>query len=103
MEPEVDKIRISVVYAETDVQHQVKIECPVGTTIGDAIDLSGIRDLLPGVDISRHDVGVFGYKQEKNYVLDDNDRIEIYRALTVSPTEARRLRADAAKKKDQDR
>ena len=101
METTTNNIRITVVYAEADVQHQVRVECPQGATIEEAIVVSRIADLIPGVDIAKLEVGVYGFKQDRSHVLEDNDRVEIYRPLTVSPTEARRLRAEAAKKSDQ--
>lgn len=84
---------ISVVYALAEVQEVVQICCPQGTTIGQAIAQSGICNKCPEIDLDVVEVGVYGLKQGLDFTLSDNDRVEIYRPLLVSPTEARRLRA----------
>ena len=40
-------------------------------------------------------VGVFGERVAGDRLLEDGDRVEIYRTLDVDPKEARRLRAGA--------
>jgi putative ubiquitin-RnfH superfamily antitoxin RatB of RatAB toxin-antitoxin module len=95
----VGKIRVSVVYAEPEFQQQVWVECPTGSTIAEAIELSGIGEKVPGLDVTAHEVGVYGFKQGLEFRLRHNDRVEIYRPLIVSPTEARRLRARSSERK----
>jgi putative ubiquitin-RnfH superfamily antitoxin RatB of RatAB toxin-antitoxin module len=87
------RIRASVVYALPDHQEIVDVLCPSGTTIREAIELSRICDRYPEIDLENQEVGVYGLKQSLDYGIVDNDRVEIYRPLTISPTEARRLRA----------
>lgn len=69
-----------------------------GTTVDQALALSG---LLKRVGL-QHDaalsLGIYGKKCSPETVLNQFDRIEIYRPLLLSPTEARRLRAKTAKK-----
>lgn len=93
-----DNIEISVVYAEEERQQVIRLSCSPDTTIRKAIEMSGIRDRVPALRESDLDVGVYGYRQDLDYVLEENDRVEIYRPLIVSPTEARRLRAKSGKK-----
>ena len=87
-------IQIEVVYALADEQVVIPIECPYGATLGEAIERSGIEQRCPSIDLDNMDVGVFGLKQPLDYVLSDQDRVEIYRPLLLTPVEARRLRAE---------
>ncbi len=89
------ELHISVVYALPDRQEVVRICCPQGTTIRQAIHQSKVCDKYPEIDLESREVGVYGLKQNLDFNLSDNDRVEIYRSLLVSPTEARRLRAES--------
>ena len=71
-----------------------------------AIRLSKIEQEFEEIDIDGCPVGIFGSILDgksmpnlKEYVLQDNDRVEIYRPLTVDPKKARRKRAASAKAK----
>ncbi len=91
MAAEAPRIRISVVFALPDRQHQVELICAQGTTLGEAVALSGLAvecEQYPDVEY-----GVYGFRQPPEFVLAEGDRVEIYRPLEMSPTEARRLRA----------
>lgn len=59
---------------------------PEGATIGQALELAGVA--VP--DGGR--VGVWGRLREATDTLRDRDRLEVCRALTVDPKEARRQR-----------
>jgi len=92
-------MNISVVYALPDHQEVVAICCPPETTIRQAIQKSGICGKFPQIDLAINEVGVHGLKQDLDYILCENDRVEIYRPLLISPTEARRLRAESRQRK----
>ena len=92
------KIRASVVYALPDHQETVELLCPQGTTIWGAIKQSKICERYPDINLENQEVGVYGLKQSLDYEIVDNDRVEIYRPLEISPTEARRLRAKSKQK-----
>ena len=96
-------IRVSVVYALPDAQYQVAMDCPEGATIADALAQMALDDSAPEVlrklDTSAMEVGIYGFRRQRDEALADGDRIEIYRPLEMSPTEARRLRAEARKVK----
>ena len=87
------EINASVVYALPDRQVIVKIICPSGTTVRQAIAQSKICVRYPDIDLETQEVGIYGLKQNLDFEICDNDRVEIYRPLSISPTEARRLRA----------
>ena len=86
-------IEVEVVYALPDHQDLVAIECKSGTTIRQALYAAGMGAKLADIEQGRLDVGIYGFSQELDFVVSDHDRVEIYRPLRVSPTEARRLRA----------
>ncbi len=64
-----------------------------GSTLADAVRASGLfGDASPeGLAF-----GIWGRRQPLSTVLRDRDRVEVYRALTVDPKEARRRRARKA-------
>ena len=87
------EISVSVVYALPGHQEKMVLSCPVGTTIRQAIAMSGIRSIITDLDFDKVEVGVYGFRRDYEYRLEDNDRVEIYRPLALTPTESRRLRA----------
>lgn len=92
-----DTINIEVVYARRDEQTLLKKEVQSGTTVMDAIVLSGLLKKFPDLDLSAHKLGIFGKLTKADAVLRDKDRIEIYRPLIADPKEVRRKRAEEGK------
>lgn len=86
-------LHITVVYSplERDVR-EVVLQLSAGTTVLQALQTSGLLQLFPALDPSTLALGVWGYKASLTQVLQDNDRVEIYRPLTVDPKVARRER-----------
>jgi putative ubiquitin-RnfH superfamily antitoxin RatB of RatAB toxin-antitoxin module len=89
-------IEIEVVYALPEKQVMRKMRVGEGTTVEQAVRLSGILELFPQIDLSLNKLGVFGKVVKPGRILQDSDRVEIYRALAVDPKEARRRRAREA-------
>lgn len=101
IEDENDLILVEVAYASTESQEIVQLRVPRGTVAYDAVSLSKITNIFPEVDINEADLGVFSSPLDgkrrpssKTYVLLENDRVEIYRPLIISPMELRRQRAN---------
>lgn len=94
-----ERIRVEVVYALPDRQWLLALDVPPGTTAYEAVGLSGIAGLAPGIDPEQAGLGIFGTieKAPRERVLEDGDRVEIYRPLTRDPKEARRERAEKAR------
>jgi len=92
-----DKINIEVVYALPDEQTLFKKELPAGTTVNEAIQLSGLLEKYPELDLAAHKLGIFGKLTKADTVVRDKDRIEIYRPLIADPKEVRRRRAEEGK------
>lgn len=70
---------------------------PAGSTIADAIALSGVANAFPGQDIGSLGMGVFGIKCSARQMVQEGDRIELYRKLVFDPKESRRRRAEHRK------
>jgi putative ubiquitin-RnfH superfamily antitoxin RatB of RatAB toxin-antitoxin module len=80
--------RVSVTLARSERADQVELRelsLPAGSTLADALRTAG----WPTEGWS---VGIWGRVQPLDRLLRDGDRIELCRALTVDPKEARRLR-----------
>ena len=86
---------IEVVYALPREQVVIGLQCESPITIEQAIRQSGILKRFPDIQLSDDNVGIFGYRQPLNYPVSAGDRVEIYRPLLLSPTEARKIRAAA--------
>ena len=87
------KITVEVAYAKPELQRILVIQVNEGCTIQDAIECSGILELFPEIDLTKQKVGIFGKKKELMDALQQHDRVEIYRPLTMDPKEARKKRA----------
>ncbi len=74
-------------------QELVSLQLTTGSTLADAIALSGLPDRFEGFELDPARVGIFGQKAKLEQVLRDGDRVEIYRPLIADPKEARRQRA----------
>ena len=92
------EISVQVCYARTDRQTLRDLKVAAGTTIRAAIEQSGILHEEPGIDLDHCRVGVFGKLKTAETILQERDRIEIYRPLVADPKESRRKRAE---KKDE--
>lgn len=90
---ETGKLHVQVCYATAARELYRDLVVDAGTTIGEAIAQSGLLDVLPGVDLAAHPVGLYSRKKPLDTVLHDHDRIEIYRPLVADPKDARRRRA----------
>lgn len=86
-------IRVEVAYARPDCQRIVELSVPEGTSVGEAIRLSGILVIFPEIDLSVQKTGIFSQPVSLDTLLKADDRVEIYRPLAVDPKEARRRRA----------
>ena len=92
-----DNINIEVVYAMAHEQVLLKQCVPAGTTVVEAVKLSGILEKYPEIDLASNKMGIFGKLTKADTVLRDKDRIEIYRPLIADPKEVRRKRAEEGK------
>lgn len=90
------QLRVEVVWATAQYQRVIALTVPAGTTLSEAVRRSGIAGEFPGaIDPEQTPMGIFGRQepQPAQRVVQDGDRIELYRPLVLDPKEARRLRA----------
>jgi putative ubiquitin-RnfH superfamily antitoxin RatB of RatAB toxin-antitoxin module len=85
-------ITIEVVYALPERQTLIALPVARGTTAGEAIALSGVSSLHPELQGREPPIGIFGRLVGHEHVLDDGDRIEIYRPLVADPKASRNER-----------
>jgi putative ubiquitin-RnfH superfamily antitoxin RatB of RatAB toxin-antitoxin module len=88
------RLHIQLCYATAAREVLRALEVEEGTTIEQAIGLSGLLQEIPGIDLTVQPVGLFGKKKPLDTVLREHDRIEIYRPLVADPKDSRRRRAD---------
>jgi uncharacterized protein len=86
-------ITVEVVYASAEKQILRRIELVEGSTVMQAIEASGIVEMLPHGAVDPDRLGIFSRKVSPQQIVQAGDRIEIYRPLTLNPMEARRRRA----------
>ena len=89
----VSSIVVTVVYSPAAREvREVVLQLAAGSTVAQALQRSGLLALLPGTAETGPLIGVWGRKAGLNLTLQDQDRVEIYRVLTVDPKVARRQR-----------
>jgi len=96
-----EMIRVEVAYAWPDRQRLIALEVPVGTTMMEAVQRSGLLEEFPEIDPATAPMGIFSRREAlpATRVLQAGDRVELYRPLPVDPKEARKVRAAKAKAK----
>lgn len=86
-------VNIEVAYATPDAQALIELVLPVGSTVQQAIEMSGILQRFTEIDLAVNQVGIFSQPCSLQQVLQADDRVEIYRPLVHDPKDARRARA----------
>ncbi|WP_137820310.1 RnfH family protein [Pseudomonas sp. 2FG] len=91
-------IRVEVVYALADKQQLLCLNLPYGTTLRQAAEQSGMAMHFPELDLANCPLGIFGKAVAKpdERVLEEGERVEIYRPLIADPKEVRKQRAAKA-------
>ena len=87
-----ESIHVQVCYATPREQVLRELQVALGSTLQQAIVLSGMLREFPEIDLAVSRVGIFGKLKKLDTRLRDQDRIEIYRPLIAEPKEARRRR-----------
>ena len=94
---ESEKISVDVCYAMAGRQEVVKLSLTAGSTLGDALQASGLLDKYPEIDLKKNKFGIWNKLAKVDAVLRERDRVEIYRLLIADPKEVRRQRAAEGK------
>ncbi|WP_081297434.1 MULTISPECIES: RnfH family protein [unclassified Gilliamella] len=85
-------INIQVVYALPNNATVINLEVSAQTNVLQAITKSNILSLCQ-ITLDEHLVGIYGKRCDFNTLVNDGDRIEIYRPLINDPKEIRRKKA----------
>ncbi len=88
-----DQFTIEVTYIDNDHQFLKTLQVDKGTTIEQAILLSGVLTQCSAIDLELNKVGIFSKLKQLDDHVEQGDRVEIYRPLLADPKEARRKRA----------
>ncbi|WKD48888.1 RnfH family protein [Microbulbifer spongiae] len=98
-------ISVEVVYALPHEQRLMRLLVKRGTTAREALIRSGIPEEYPEVDPDTAKMGIFaqalgsrGLPPAEQYQLQPGDRVEVYRPLIADPKEARKQRAEKARR-----
>lgn len=92
-----ETIHVEVVYARPERQEISKLSLPAGSTVGQAIESSGLLMKHPEIDLTSNKLGIYAKLAKPDTVLRDRDRVEIYRPLIADPKEVRKQRAAEGK------
>ncbi len=86
-------IKVSVVYATAKLQTIVELQVARGTNAIELFEMARLSEThveLDSVEVERIELGIFGQKVSHDHLLEDGDRVEVYRALKADPKEVRR-------------
>ncbi|MDG2175338.1 MAG: RnfH family protein [Gammaproteobacteria bacterium] len=93
-------VRVEVVFALPDHQTIVAMSVEKGCTARQAMEISGLKEKFPDTDFDTHSLGIFSRPLNgielplpEDYVLEEDDRLEIYRPLARDPKQTRLNRA----------
>ncbi len=94
-------MKIGIAYALPKRQVWFDIEIPEGSTVQDAINRSGILNQFPEIDLEKQKVGIFSKLTKLDAVLNEGDRVEIYRPIICDPkTVPRKSKGESAAEAD---
>lgn len=86
-------LQVTVVFSPRPREVQERhLVLPEGATLAQALEACGWAGAAGSTNDGVALLGVWGRKAEPDQVLRDQDRVEIYRPLTVDPKVARRAR-----------
>jgi uncharacterized protein len=90
-------VKITVSYATPGQQVEIPLQVEESCTVAIAIQRSGILEQFSEIRLAEADVGICSRKVRLDSLLQQDDRIEIYRPLQIDPKQARLLRASRNK------
>jgi putative ubiquitin-RnfH superfamily antitoxin RatB of RatAB toxin-antitoxin module len=85
-------MQVEVVFALADRQELLVVELPDGATVAAVIDKSGLTRQFPDIAFDTLQAGVWGKPVDRDQIVKEGDRVEIYRPLEMDPRDARRLK-----------
>jgi putative ubiquitin-RnfH superfamily antitoxin RatB of RatAB toxin-antitoxin module len=86
-------LRITLVYAPAPrTVFEAALTVPPGHNLGQALARAGWFQRFPEIQDADLTFGIWGRKADAHTLLQDGDRVEVYRPLRVDPKVARRER-----------
>lgn len=99
MEANTDKkIVVEVAYAYPEKYFLKKVYLDEVMSIQNVIMQSGVLEKYTEIDLRQNKIGIFSRPVKLTDLVENGDRIEIYRPLIADPKEIRRQRAEQQKK-----
>ena len=89
--------QVEVVYGVPTKQKILTITTADDTSVEQAINESNILAIFDEIDLLKSKVGIWNKACKLTDIVEDGDRIEIYRPLIADPKEVRKRRAEKAK------
>lgn len=90
-------IVVEIVYAYPDKYFSKKLNLDTPISIQNAILQSGVLQKHTEIDLRENKIGIFSRPAKLTDLVENGDRIEIYRPLIADPKEIRRQRAEQQK------
>lgn len=78
-------MNVGAAYDNGKNQVWLKLEVPDGSTVREVIELSGLLKMFPEIDLQKQKVGVFGKLTKLDAVVEEGNRVEVYRPITADP------------------
>ena len=95
-----DQLNIEVVYALPERQTVLRLRVPAQTSVLAALEQSGIVQKHPEIDLTVNKFGIYSRPVKGSELLQDGDRIEIYRPLIADPRRCARSARKRPRKRD---
>ena len=89
---------IQVVYALQSNILVINCSVPAGSTVEEAINLSGLKQKVPNFRLDGGLVGIYSQKVLLDHTVTDGDRIECYRPVSADPKAVRQRRVEKKRK-----
>jgi len=83
-------IQVGIAYATSIRQVWHYVDLFMGATASEAITASGILNEFPEIDLKTQKIGVFGEIIDLDSLVQDGDRVEIYRSIIIDPEKLER-------------
>ena len=85
-------MQIQLIYIALQAEFVEQIDIAVGSTVHDALNQSGLLEKHKEISLDINKVGIYGEVVSLETILNENDRVEVYRSLKMPPMDSRRLR-----------
>lgn len=93
-----EQFTVEIVFAYPEKAFVKKLTLNSPITVQNAIMQSGVLEKFTEIDLRENKIGIFSRPVKLTDMVENGDRIEIYRPLIADPKEMRRKKAEAQKK-----